>query len=215
MTDGFSPAAGQGQQQGGQGQQAGQGSNAGQGNSGQGQESQFVTRADFDALSQKLEDVLADNARYRQERRQGRQSNNGGGNNQQNGGNNGRGGNSDSGLDGNNGNDVSDQLTRMQTQLRTANFRNDITAAATRAGAVIPADLYKLIDIDDTDADDLGFVKSADKAVAELRKKMPALFNASVQGGADGGNGNNQSSNPANFNETLRRDFRQRRGLSN
>jgi hypothetical protein len=211
MSDGFNPAAGQGQQQGQQGQQSGQGQQGAtqQGQSGQGQESQFVPMSAFTALSEKLDSVIADNVRYRQERRQGRNSNNGGNNNQQNGNSGGAGG-SDS---GNDGNDVSEQLTRMQSQLRMANFRNDITAAATRAGAIIPAELYRLIDIDDTDADDLGYVKNADKAVADLRKKTPALFGSTVQGGGNGGDGNNQPTRPANFNDELRRDFRQRRGL--
>jgi hypothetical protein len=204
MADSFVPA-GQGQQ-GQQGQQSASQGQAG-GNSGQsqGQNPEYVTKADFDAIVTKLDEVLADNARYRSERRQGRQQGNSGEGSQQ--GN--RNGDSGSSAD----NQTANELATMKAQLRTANFRNDITAAATRANAIIPERIWRLLDIEEAGADDLGYVKDADKVIASLKKEAPQLFGATTQGSANGGNGSNQgNTDPNDMNAILRRDIRRARG---
>lgn len=166
---------------------------------------QYVLKADFDTLVSKLDDVLKDNKRYRDERRQQR--------NQSQGSNDNGGG--DDSRNGTNDNGGSNEMATLRTQLRQANFRTDITTAAIRAGAIVPEDIHRLLSIDDgdIDVDDLGYVKNADAVVAELKKNRPQYFGSTVNGGADGGSGSTNRQRRANsFNDQLRNEMRARAG---
>lgn len=174
--------------------QPGQGSGANMDGTSQGAgTSETISRSEYDALSSKLEAVLADNAKYRAERR-------------------GKSGEK-AGTDGASGSEATAaELATMKAQLRTANFRNDITAAATRAGAIIPGDVWRLLDMDQAGVDELGYVSSPDKVLGDLRKRMPQLFGTPVQGSANGGAGSGQAADANDMNAAIRSAFRNRRG---
>jgi hypothetical protein len=173
---------------------AAQGANA-QGQTGQGTGTpEYVTKADFDTLSTQLAEVLADNKRYRDDRRAAK-------------GQGAANGTAATSGTANADSTVAAELATLQSELRTERFKNDITAAATKAGAVIPAQLYRLLDMEDV-ADDKGNVKNADKVIADLKKSTPALFGAVVLGGADGNNGNGSQSDPASMNDLIRKGAR-------
>lgn len=208
MSDGqgFQQSQGQSQNQNQNGNQSSQGQNGNQNQQSQGQSGsdQFVSKTDFDLLAAKLDDVLADNARYRQQNRS----------KGANGGANGNQGVSQSG-DSNAGNsDLEKRVNDLTAKLTQANFRNDLSAAATRAGAHDPGDVATFISMDSLNPDDNGNVKpaDADKAIAALKKTKPYLFGAVVQGGADGGagNGSNGSANPNDMNSIIRGELRRK-----
>lgn len=169
---------------------------------------QYVLKADFDTLATKLDAVLADNKRYRDDRRKQRGQNQGG---------NGGGQGDESRDDSDNG---TNEMATLRNQLRQANFRTDITTAAIKAGALVPEDMHRLLSIDDADidVDELGYVKNADAAIAALKTSRPQYFGdgkPTVNGGADGGSGSNnrQRRNAGNtFSDQLRRDIQVRTG---
>lgn len=177
--------------------------NGSQGNSGQGNESpKYVTLEAFETLTTKLDDVLADNLRYRQERRQGKQGNSGQSTNQQ--GNNQNG--NESGNTGNaNTANVSAEVETLRQELRTERFRNDIISAATAAGALNPSRIPQILSMEDL-ADEKGNVPNAAKALETLKKSDPYLFGRVVQGGGDGGagNGDDQGTQPKSMNQLIR-----------
>lgn len=72
-----------------------------------------------------------------------------------------------------------DELTLANSDLLTQTRAATVASKAATAGALYPEVVARQID---ADADDI------DKAVAELKKRYPALFGVAIQsGGADGG----------------------------
>lgn len=201
MSEGQS-AGSQGQaaqsQQGGQGQGSGsQGTTNGQGSG----TPEYVTKADYDALVSKLDDVISDNVRYRQERRQS--SGNQGGNSSNNQNNQGSQNDATSKLSG--------EMETLRAELRVERFTNAITSAATAAGALNPSRIARLLDINDV-ADEKGNVRDAGKLIEKLKQSDPYLFGKVVQGGGDGGagNGTNEGNQPTDMNAIMRREARRR-----
>jgi hypothetical protein len=170
-------------------------------NTGANSASEFVSKADFDSLAKKLDDVLADNKRYRDARRKN------GGSNESN-----SGGSTVGSTSTNDGDGAGDnaELSTLRSMLIDSNFRQSITSAATAAGAIIPDQFYRLLDRDEVEMDEIGNVKpnESKRVVEEYKKQHPQLFQTSNPGNINGGANGRGRGDSTDMNTLLRQGAR-------
>lgn len=95
------------------------------------------------------------------------------------------------------------QHGEAQKALTSERTRNAVQAAATRAGAVNPEVVYRLLDADALELDSDGRPKNVEAAVKALLKENPYL--ARTNGSADGGAGGQQrNSGGTDMNSQIR-----------
>lgn len=162
-------------------------------------QTEYVSKADFDAAMGKLDAVLKDNANYRKRLREVSKAS--GSSSDSNG---------DSSSDNADSNAMS-EVTTLKNKLRVSNFRNAITSAANKANSIVADDLYRLLDIDDY-ADDDGNVKNPDAIMEDLKKSNPNWFGtAKAPASINGGEGSNGNGGTFNMNDEIRAAARRNR----
>lgn len=113
---------------------------------------------------------------------------------------------------GNKGGNAPDPQVVSQLQsLREGRIRDQLTLAATAAGAHSPNEIYRFLDMAEIASED-GSVAKPEKLMEDLRKSHPYLFKAPVQGSADGNNGSGNNGKPGDMNSIIRQGFRSLRG---
>jgi hypothetical protein len=106
-----------------------------------------------------------------------------------------------------------EELGRTQQQIqerdqrdRTRNFRDAITAAAEKAGALRPSVLHKLVDPDDLELGDDGAPLHPGRVVDNLRRNEPWLFKGNAgKGDADAGAGKDSAAGEGSVDTWIRR----------
>jgi flagellar motility protein MotE (MotC chaperone) len=96
-------------------------------------------------------------------------------------------------------------LEAREARLRILTASEKVHSAATKANAIEPAAVFKLVR-DDLTFDDDGAPTNVSEVVAEAKKQYPAMFQAS-SGSGDGGRGNNGKTNvdgAATINQLIR-----------
>lgn len=191
-TNGQNPTSEANRDSKGQGSQNGSNANS---QNGQGSgEIDITNHPAFKALATKLDNVLSDNAKYRQRLRSFLSDDEGG---QGNG--NGSG----------NTNGASNEAAQMLQELREERALNRLSAAATRAGFRTPDLVLNFVKLSEV-ADEKGNVANPDAVIADLKSKYPELFRPVQEGNGDGGAGNRgrNGGNGADMNAAIRNRLR-------
>jgi len=101
--------------------------------------------------------------------------------------------------------ELEEQVKTLLAEQTRRNVASVIETAAQAAGALYPADVFKLIDQSELEMSDDGKVKNAEKVIQNLKQARPALFGRAPS--ADGGAGR-QGSSPEGagvMNDLIRR----------
>jgi hypothetical protein len=174
-------------QSGSQGQGSQSASNNG---NGQGSDSVDISKHPaFVALSQKLEGVISDNAKYRQ-RIRSLAGDDESGNGQGNG----------------SGNDAANEILQ---EIRSERALNRLSAAADKAGFRTPDLILNFVNLSEV-MDEKGNVSNPQTVIDNLKSKYPEMFRPIQEGSGDGGAGNrNRNGNgSADMNSIIRSRIR-------
>jgi hypothetical protein len=115
--------------------------------------------------------------------------------------------------DGKGGNAIPPEMAKSLQAIREGRIRDQLTLAATAAGAHSPNEIYRFVDMAAVAGED-GSVEKPEKLMEDLRKSHPYLFKPPVQGSADGNSGSGNNGKPGDMNALIRQGFRSLRGTS-
>jgi hypothetical protein len=115
------------------------------------------------------------------------------------------------GEQGKGGNALPPEMAQSLQKLREGRIKDQLTLAATGAGAHNPNEIYRFLDMAEIATDD-GTVEKPEKLMEDLRKSHPYLFKPPVQGSADGQSGSGNLGKPGDMNTIIREGFRSLRG---
>lgn len=115
------------------------------------------------------------------------------------------------GSQGNKGASPDPAIAGQLQSLREGRIKDQLTLAATAAGAHSPNEIYRFVDMATVAGED-GSVDKPEKLMEDLRKSHPYLFKPPVQGPADGNSGSGNNGKPGDMNTLIRQGFRSLRG---